>query len=66
MSWIFLCRILNFLKEQVSPHTHVHLMSQYRPMGEAKGFRELSLPLPAEEFRSALKLGRASGLVLVR
>jgi putative pyruvate formate lyase activating enzyme len=59
-------RILNFLKEKVSPHTHVNLMSQYRPMGEAKKFKELSLPLSSEEFRSALKLGRASGLVLVR
>ncbi|MDA8133765.1 MAG: radical SAM protein [Desulfobacteraceae bacterium] len=59
-------RILNFLKEKVSPHTHVNLMSQYRPMGEAKTFKELSLPLSPEDFRSALKLGRASGLVLVR
>jgi putative pyruvate formate lyase activating enzyme len=59
-------RILKFLKEKVSPHTHVNLMSQYRPMGEAKKFKELSLPLSPEEFRSALKLGRASGLVLVR
>jgi len=59
-------RILNFLKETVSAHTHVNLMSQYRPMGEAKKFKELSLPLSPEEFRSALKMGLASGLVLVR
>jgi len=59
-------RILSFLKEKVSPHTHVNLMSQYRPMGEAKKFKELSLPLSPEEFKNALKLGRASGLVLVR
>ena len=59
-------RILDFLKEKVSPHTHVNLMSQYRPMGEAKTFKELSLPLSPEDFRSALKLGRASGLTLVR
>lgn len=59
-------RILNFLKEKASPHTHVNLMSQYRPMGEAKKFKELSLPLSPEDFRSALKLGWASGLVLVR
>ncbi len=47
-------------------YCHVNLMSQYRPMGETEKFKELSLPLSPEEFRSALKLGRASGLVLVR
>ena len=59
-------RILNFLKEKVSPQTHVNLMSQYRPMGEAKKFKELSRPLSPEEFRKARQLGKDSGLTLVR
>jgi len=57
---------LKFLKEEVSPHTHVNIMSQYRPMGDAKKFKELSLPLSPEEFRKALELGRDLGLKLIR
>ncbi len=59
-------RILEFLKTKVSPATHVNLMSQYRPMGEARRFPDLCRPLSATEFRQALEMGKASGLSLVR
>lgn len=59
-------RILKFLKEEVSPCTHVNIMSQYRPMGDAEKFKELSLPLSPEEFRKALELGKDLGLKLIR
>ncbi len=59
-------RILEFLKTQVSPGTHINLMSQYRPMGEAHRFSDLCRPLSAVEFRQALQMGKASGLTLVR
>jgi len=59
-------RILKVLKEKVSAHTHVNLMSQYQPMGKAKKFKELSLPLSKEEFRKAFQMGKDSGLPLVR
>jgi uncharacterized Fe-S radical SAM superfamily protein PflX len=49
-----------------SPDTHVNLMSQYRPMGEAVRFSDLCHPLSAAEFRQALEMGKASGLTLVR
>ncbi|MDT8378292.1 MAG: radical SAM protein [Desulfotignum sp.] len=59
-------RILEFLKTKVSPGTHVNLMSQYRPMGEAVRFSDLCHPLSAAEFRQALEMVKASGLTLVR
>lgn len=59
-------RILKFLKEEVSSHTHVNIMSQYRVIGDAEKFKQLSLPLSPEEFRIALQMGKDSGLMLVR
>ncbi|MEX1298470.1 MAG: radical SAM protein, partial [Desulfotignum sp.] len=59
-------QILEFLKTKVSPGTHVNLMSQYRPMGEAHRFSDLCRPLSVAEFRQALDMGKASGLNLIR
>ncbi|MCA1792885.1 MAG: radical SAM protein, partial [Desulfobacteraceae bacterium] len=59
-------RILAFLKTAVSAGTHINLMSQYRPMGEAHRFSDLCRSLSAVEFRQALEMGKASGLTLVR
>jgi putative pyruvate formate lyase activating enzyme len=59
-------QILAFLKTKVSPGTHVNLMSQYRPMGEAHRFFDLCRPLSVAEFRQALDMGKASGLKLIR
>lgn len=58
-------RILASLKTKVSTGTHVNLMSQYRPMGEAHRFSDLCRPLSVLEFRQALDMGKASGLTLV-
>jgi putative pyruvate formate lyase activating enzyme len=59
-------QILTFLKNEVSPGTHVNLMSQYRPMGEAHRFSDLCQSLSVAEFRQALQMGKDSGLTLVR
>ena len=59
-------QILTFLKEKVSAHTHVNLMSQYRPMGDAAGYEGLSQPLAAGEFRQALQMAEDIGLPLIR
>ncbi|HSL61968.1 MAG TPA: hypothetical protein VK885_09285 [Desulfotignum sp.] len=59
-------QILEFLKTRVSPDTHVNLMSQYRPMGEAYTVSELNRPLSVAESRKALQMGKTSGLTLVR
>lgn len=58
--------ILNFLKEKISPHTHVNLMSQYRPLGEASRFKEISRAVRPEEFRAALSLAKGLNLKLLR
>jgi len=59
-------QILEFLKTSVSPGTHVNLMSQYRPMGEAYRFSDLCHPLSVAQFRQALDMAKDSGLNLIR
>jgi putative pyruvate formate lyase activating enzyme len=58
--------ILKFLKEKVSSHTHVNLMSQYHPMGEAFKIKELSRCLTTEEFRRALDMAKQFNLEIIR
>jgi putative pyruvate formate lyase activating enzyme len=58
--------ILKFLKEKVSAHTHVNLMSQYHPMGEANKIKELSRCLTPEEFRRALDMAKLFDLEIIR
>lgn len=58
-------RILKFLKEKVSARTHVNIMSQYRPVGEAFKFKAISRPLAPEEFRAALHMARQLHLAVV-
>jgi putative pyruvate formate lyase activating enzyme len=59
-------RILQFLKNEVSSNTHVNLMSQYRPMGDAAQFPDLAGPLTAKKFKTALQMGKDAGLKLIR
>jgi len=59
-------QILKFLKEKVSAHTHVNIMSQYRPMGNAGDFETLARPTAPEEFRKALHMARRFNLKLIR
>lgn len=58
--------ILKFIKENISPHTHVNIMSQYRPLGEAGRIKEISRPVTAEEFRKALHMAKKMGLKLIQ
>lgn len=58
-------QILAFLKEKVSSNTHINLMSQYRPMGNAATFSALSHPLTPEAFKTALQMGKDAGLRLI-
>ena len=57
--------ILTFLKQTLPAHTPVNLMSQYRPMGAAHTFKQLSRPLTPEEFRTAVHMARTLDLDLV-
>lgn len=58
--------ILDFLKEKISPQTHVNLMSQYRPMGKAPGIKAISRAVTVEEFRTAKALAKAANLKIIR
>ncbi|MBC8440950.1 MAG: radical SAM protein [Deltaproteobacteria bacterium] len=58
--------ILKFLKEKISSHTHVNIMSQYHPMGNTGKIKELSFPLTPEEFRSAMQMAKKFDLKIIR
>ena len=58
--------ILKFLKEKVSAHTHVNIMSQYHPMGDAFKIKELSRCLRPEEFRRSLDMAKQFNLEIIR
>ncbi|MCD4742710.1 MAG: radical SAM protein [Desulfobacteraceae bacterium] len=59
-------QILKFLKEKISPSTHVNIMSQYRPMGDAFEIKELSRPVTSEEFRKALRMAENFNLKIIQ
>ena len=59
-------QILTFLKENVSSRTHINIMSQYHPMGEAGKIKELSSPLTSGEFRSAMNTTKQFNLGIIR
>lgn len=54
--------ILGFLAREISPHTYVNLMDQYRPCGQAVDFPPLDRMLRPEEYRQALELAGRAGL----
>lgn len=58
-------QILAFLKEKVSSNTHINLMSQYRPLGDAAKFSALSHPLTPKAFKTTLQMGKDAGLRLI-
>ena len=59
-------QILRFLKEEISSHTHVNIMSQYRPMGDAFKVKALYLPLMPDEYKKALHMAREFNLTIIR
>ena len=58
--------ILRFLAGQVSPHTYVNVMAQYRPAGEVTSatFPEINRPPTYAEFLAAVRLANDLGLRL--
>lgn len=55
--------ILRFLAREISPHTYVNVMEQYRPCGQAMNFPPLDRMLLPEEYRQALELASQAGLI---
>ena len=52
---------MEFLAEEVSPHTYVNVMDQYRPCGRAAERRLTKIPHGLEH-DEALRLAREAGL----
>ena len=55
-------KVLAFIAREISPHTYVNIMDQYRPCYRAQEFPPLNHPVTAHEFRGALKLAAKYGL----
>lgn len=54
--------IAKFLAEEISPHTYVNVMDQYRPCGSAHRDTLINRRLSGQEFREALEAARKAGL----
>ena len=59
-------QVMAFLAKEISARTHVNIMSQYHPVGQARDIPEISRPVTVEEFKKAVALARQYGLKLVR
>lgn len=57
--------ILGFLAKDISPHTYVNIMDQYRPCGQAMDFPPLDRMLLPQEYRQALELAGQAGLARI-
>ena len=57
--------ILEFLAEEISPHTVINLMAQYRPSHKAYEFPELSRRISIGEYTQVIRLARQIGLTKV-
>ena len=51
-----------FLAEQISLHTYINVMAQYRPAYRAREFPPLDRPVSQEEYRQAVELMHSHGL----
>lgn len=54
--------IFEFLAREISPHTYLNVMPQYRPAGEAYNYEEIHRSLHYSEFIQAISLAKAAGL----
>lgn len=52
-----------FIAREISHHTYVNIMSQYRPMGRAGKIQELSRPVLPEEYHAAVAAARHEGIL---
>ena len=55
-------KIIEWLKEEISPHTYLNIMPQYRPACEAYRYPELDKPLRIETHREVENYARKIGL----
>ncbi len=54
--------VMRFLAEEISPHTFVNMMAQYRPEGRAWDIPEIARRCTHEEYLEAVAMARKAGL----
>ncbi len=54
--------IMSFISKEISVHSYVNIMPQYRPCGKAFEYPLLKRPITYEEFYEALNLAREAGI----
>jgi putative pyruvate formate lyase activating enzyme len=54
--------VVRFLAEEISPHTYLNLMDQYRPCYKADQFPELNRRITSAEYAEALRMAAEAGL----
>lgn len=55
--------VVRFISQQISTHTYLNVMAQYRPEYQACRFPELDRPITAREYAQAVHLAEEAGLV---
>ncbi len=55
-------QIVRFLATQISPHTYLNVMEQYRPAYRASQYPELDRRITRQEYSAAVEMARAAGL----
>ncbi len=55
-------RIVSFIAQEISPHTFINIMNQYRPEYRAASFPPLDRRTTLDEWREAIRIARAAGL----
>jgi putative pyruvate formate lyase activating enzyme len=55
-------RVMDFIARQISRHTYVNVMAQYRPCGKAGTVKPLAAPLSAEAYHQAVQDAWAAGI----
>ncbi len=54
--------VVRFITDEISPHTYINIMTQYRPCYRASKYPEINRGITQEEFRIARKIAGDAGL----
>lgn len=54
--------VVRFLAEEISPHTYLNIMAQYRPCYQSNRVPEVDRPITRLEYQAAIELARQHGL----
>lgn len=55
-------RVARFIAEEISPHTYINIMDQYRPCHRAYQFLEINRGITFQEYQAAVRAAKDMGL----